>query len=243
MDQHETQTRTSRPRRPFVAYFAAIAALLAASGAVRGWQDHRLVLAARDAEQNPIRLADLPNRIGSWRAMEKDLSLDSKTIQIAGCSDYVTRAYADDRTGVVVTALVAYGPAEKIVHHSPAVCYPAVGFERQAGPDDRTIGPDGRPARLRSFVFVKPDALARERVCVYAGFRHAGAWTPDSSGSRKRFRHDPGMFKIQVERRIGPGERCGPGDPIEQFSAAMIGEIERELAAGRPEASRDGPPS
>jgi hypothetical protein len=151
--------------------------------------------------------------------------------------------YTDERTGAVVTALVAYGPAEKIVGHTPAVCYPAVGFERQAGPDDRTIEVDGRPARLRSFVFVKPDALARERVCVYAGFRHAGRWTPDSSESRKRFRHEPGMFKIQVQRQIGPSERCLPGDPIEQFSAALIGEIERELAAGRPQTDRAGPPA
>jgi hypothetical protein len=172
-------------------------------------------------------------RFGSWKALGADQKLDTQTIEIAGCSDYITRMYADENTGVIVTALVAYGPAEKIVGHTPAICYPAVGFERQAGPDDRTIKAGDASARLRSFVFIKPDSLARERVNVYAGFRHAGHWTPDSSDSRKRFRHEPGMFKIQVQRHIGPGERCPSGNPTEQFAAALIAELERELAAKR----------
>ena len=223
-----------RRGRLFAAYLVAAACLLATSGAVRAWQDHRLVVAARTATEAPVRLGDLPARVGAWKVVGSDITMDTKTIQIAGCSDYMTRMYVDDRTGVVVTALVAYGPAEKIVGHTPAVCYPAVGFERESGPEDRMIEADGRGVRLRSFVFVKPDALARERVHVYAGVRHAGRWTPDSSDSRKRFRHEPGMFRIQVQRRLGSGERPDPGNPIEQFSAALISELERRLAAGHP---------
>ena len=201
------------------------------SGAARACQYHRMFVAARAATEAPIGLSNLPSTFGGWKAFGPDISMDTKTIQIAGCSDYVTRMYADERTGVVVTALVAYGPAEKIVGHTPAVCYPAVGFEREAGPDDRAIKVGATTPVLRSFIFVKPDALARERLSVYAGFRHAGIWTPDSSDSRKRFRHEPGMFKIQVQRRLGVGERCPEGNPTEQFAAALISEIDRELAA------------
>ena len=232
MTRSEAPPRAGYRGRLIAAYLAVAAVQLIASGVVRAWQDHRLAVAARDATVAPIRLAYLPARLGAWKAIGSDITMDTKTIQIAGCSDYVTRMYADERTGVVVTALVAYGPAEKIVGHTPAVCYPAVGYERESGPEDRTIVADGRPARLRTFVFIKPDALAKERVHVYAAFRHAGRWTPDSSGSRKRFRHEPGMFKIQVQRRLGPGERCDPGNPIEQFSAALINEIELELSKG-----------
>jgi hypothetical protein len=238
MVRPEVPPTAGRRGRPAAAYLAAVATMLAASWAVRAWQDHRLAVAARDATEVPIRLTHLPARIGTWRAMGTDLKMDNKTIQIAGCSDYMSRMYADERTGVVVTALVAYGPAEKIVGHTPAVCFPAVGFEREGGPIDRAIGADGRSAGLRSWVFIKPDPLAKERVNVYAAFRHAGRWTPDSSGSRKRFRHEPGMFKIQIERRIGPRERCDPGNPIEQFSSALIAELERELTEGRTQADR-----
>jgi Protein of unknown function (DUF3485) len=233
MARPEVPPRSARRGRAVATYLAAVAAMLAASWAVRAWQDHKLTVAAQDASEAPIQLTRLPARIGTWKAMGADQKMDSKTIQIAGCSDYMSRMYADERTGVVVTALVAYGPAEKIVGHTPAVCFPAVGFEREAGPVDRAIGADGRSAELRSWVFIKPDPLAKERVNVYAAFRHAGHWTPDSSGSRKRFRHEPGMFKIQVERRIGSKERCDPGNPIEQFSSALIAEMERELAEGR----------
>jgi len=224
-----------KPRRGLspVAYLVVITALLATSGLVRAWQDHQMSVAAKDAEETPVELNQLPNHFGTWKAVGDDMKMDKKTLEIAGCSDYVTRMYRDARTGVIVTALVAYGPAEKIVGHTPAVCYPAVGYERVSGPTDRSIKAGDASALLRSFVFVKPDTLAAERVNVYAGFRHAGHWTPDSSDSRKRFRHEPGMFKIQVQRWIGPGERCDPGNPTEQFAAALISELERELAARR----------
>lgn len=213
---------------------AAVAALLGSSGAVRLWQDRRLAAAAVLADEAPIRLADLPARIGGWESVGPDMTLDTKTVEIAGCSDYVTRAYVDRRTGAAVTAMVAYGPATKIVYHSPAVCYPAVGFTREKGPDDRVIRPEGSaPAVLRSFVFNRSDALSRERYGVYAGFRHAGKWTPDSADSRKRFRHEPGMFKVQIQRRLGAAEPCVAGDPIETFAAELIAELDRQLAARR----------
>ena len=213
----------------------AAAAMLVASGLAHSWQDRRMVAAARDAAESPFPLSGLPLRVGTWKARGDDMKMDSRTIQIAGCSDYVTRLYADDATGAVLTVLVAYGPAEKLVHHTPAVCYPAVGFDREAGPVDRALKlkAGDAVASFRSFVFVKPDALAAERVHVYAGFRHAGRWTPDSSGSRKRFRHEPGMFKIQVQRRLGMGERCDVGNPIEEFLSALVPELDRTILAAR----------
>lgn len=238
MAQTEPKSGPVRPRGFLPAvYLAAVVILLVTSGGVRAWQDHRMVVAARKATETPIGLAHLPSSFGGWKAIGPDMTMDTKTVQIAGCSDYVTRMYSDERTGVIVTALIAYGPAEKIVGHTPAVCFPAVGYQRESGPDDRAIKAGDTTALLRSFVFVKSDALARERVNVYAGFRHAGHWTPDSSDSRKRFRHEPGMFKVQIQRHIGATERCPSGNPTEQFAAALISELERELAANhRPSA-------
>jgi hypothetical protein len=206
-----------------------------------------MVVAARVANDAPFPLDQFPRRIDDWKAAGDDMTMDTRTIQIVGCSDYVTRVYKDERTGVTLSVFVAYGPAEKLVNHTPAICYPAVGYQKEAGPDDRAIASEGVTSRLRSFVFIKRNALSEERLHVYAGFRHAGQWTPDSSGSRKRFRHEPGMFKIQVQRYLGKDERTDPGNPIEQFISALIPELDRSIlgpqsAPQTPRKNRDAQP-
>ena len=209
--------------------FIAVVILLATSGAVRALQERRLVAAARGATVAPFSLATLPNKLGSWKAMGEDMVIDTKTLQIAGCSDYVTRNYVDEQTGVIVTVLIAYGPAEKIVGHTPAVCYPAVGYEREQEPIERVLKIGDSTARVRSFVFVKPEEGSGERLHVSVAFRHSGRWTPDASESRKRFRHEPGMFKIQVQRRLGKGERCDPENPTDQFVVALLPELNKSI--------------
>ena len=215
------------------AWLIVATAMLASSGAVKGWQERRMVAAATRAVHSPFPLARLPLIMGGWKARGDDITLDTKTLQIAGCSDYASRVYTDEKTGVSLTVLVAYGPAEKLVGHTPAVCYPAVGFRREVGPIDRALKVGDGSARFRSFVFVKPEDGFFERLHVYAGFLHEGRWSPDAEESRKRFRHEPGMFKIQIQRRLGRGERCDPGNPIEQFLTALLPELDRSLAASR----------
>ena len=54
-------------------------------------------------------------------------------------------------------------------------------------------------------------------------------------------RRNPGIFKLQVQRRIGDREIFDQGDPIEDFLAALLSEIEIEM----PESERkpdDGQP-
>lgn len=232
----ETPPATEAPARKRLGtlpFLVVASVMLVASGLVHMWQDRRMEAAARDSAESPFPLANLPLQIGSWKVRGDDIKMDDKTIQIAGCSDYVTRIYSDEATGAVISVLVAYGPAEKLVNHTPAVCYPAVGFDLQASPNDRTFSAGNSSVCFRSFVFLKANELAAERVHVYSGFRHAGRWTPDSSDSRKRFRHEPGMFKIQVQRRLGPNERCDPGNPIEVFLADLVPELNRSILAQR----------
>jgi hypothetical protein len=37
------------------------------------------------------------------------------------------------------------------------------------------------------------------------------------------------MFKIQVQRRLGKGELCEPGNPTDQFVSVLLPEIEKSL--------------
>ena len=64
-------------------------------------------------------------------------------------------------------------------------------------------------------------------VCY--SFHHAGRWHPDAVETRGRFRHDPAMFKVQVQRALAPGESPGDDDPMLDFLEELIPEIERRL--------------
>jgi hypothetical protein len=217
---------TRRASSPWL-YLVVAMILMAASGAVRIAQDRRLEAATAQANHAPFPLVQLPHQFGDWKARGEDQTFDPKTLQIVGCSDYVVRTYVDERTGVALTALIAYGPAERIVGHTPAVCYPAVGYRLEAGPTDHSVKADGKTAVVRSYIFDKAD----DRVDVYVGFQHDGRWSPDAAATRKMFRHKPGMVKIQVQRQLGRGERADQDDPIQEFLPLLIAELEKSMAA------------
>ncbi len=230
------ENRTATVKRPSLWTWAILAAsLLAIGGGVRAWQDQRFEAAVLDAKNPPYPMSDLPETVGPWRMVGDEGQLDDRTIQIAGCSDYITRTYIDERTGVSLSVLVAFGPAERVFPHSPLACFPAVGFaldskgKRHQIPTGRAQGLES--AEFRSLIYAKQQPGLVERVEVYYSFRHAGQWSPDAAGTQKRFRHDPAMFKVQVQRLVALNEeRGGPDHPTEEFLAELVPEIERRLA-------------
>jgi hypothetical protein len=214
--------------------------LLAASGGVRLWQDSRLAAAASDSAVCPIRLASLPDRLGPWETQGEEGKLDPQTQQIAGCTDYLIRTYADRRTGVALSVLISYGPAERVFPHSPLVCFPAVGFAQEGDAATHPIetgSEAGGPAVFRSLVYTRGGVGTFEREEVFYSYRHQGRWSPDAAATRKQFRNNPGMFKVQVQRVVTQGERRDQGSPTAEFLALLVPEIERSLAAraDRPE--------
>lgn len=200
--------------------------LLGASGLVRAWQDRQLEAAAQAAETAPFPMADLPRTLGEdWKAQGPDQVLDPQTLTVAGASDYVARAYTDTRTGVVLTVLVVFGPAERILGHIPEVCFPATGYAPADSAQDYQIKLPSGPARFRSLVFARGQGPTAEREEVYYGFRHAGRWSPNAAGTRKRLRLEPATYKVQVQRRVGEGEGRGLNNPTESLLAALVPEL------------------
>ncbi|QDV39617.1 exosortase-associated EpsI family protein [Tautonia plasticadhaerens] len=215
-------------------------AIVAASGAIRVNQESAFADAARSAEVAPFRMADLPPRLGEhWEQIGEDQILEEETLQIAGCADYVLRNYIDNRTGVALTVLVAFGPADRVFPHSPIVCFPANGFQSRGGPWRRQVdvggsSPDGdRKVGFSALVYGKPGGGVEELREVYYSYWHDGTWSPDQS--QNLFRHRPAMFKIQVERPVVPGEARGDGSPIEGFLQDLVPEVERRYAASQVE--------
>jgi hypothetical protein len=215
--------------------------LLGASGVGRAIQERRHQDEKAYKEVCPIDLTKLPDQFGKeWHVMKGgDRKLDDVTMRITGGTDYAIRTYANNLTGVFLTVLILYGPAEPVLPHTPQVCYPSSGFELGDAPSMRKIsyslGQDdqGRPiegeAEFLSASYGKPNGRQMFREGVYHSFRLDGQWSPSIGSGRKFPRRNPGIFKVQIQRMIADGESLTDGDPIEQFLKSFLTEIEAEI--------------
>ena len=125
--------------------------LLGTSGVVRAMQERRHKDEKAYKAECPIDLDKLPDHFGKeWtvpfkeREKEKEggRRLDELTLRITGGTAHTIRTYSNEMTGVTLTVLVLYGPAEPVLPHTPQVCYPSSGFELGNSPrhaDDRLL--------------------------------------------------------------------------------------------------------
>jgi hypothetical protein len=209
--------------------FAAIAAILAASGASRLWQEQRVERTLEAGRVAPFPLATLPMTIGPWEG--KEATLDPQVVRIAGCTDHIGRRYVDRRTGVSLDVIVLYGPTVDMIDHVPEVCYPSAGYQPMPGVHERPvpIGEGPATAPFLSLAYTKGEGGLADSQEVYYSLRYGGRWTTrpvSSKGSRRM----PGMFKVQASRRISARERRDVDRPTEPLLAALVGEIEARLA-------------
>ena len=220
----------AEPRRAPWAWAGVALLMLAVSLGFRLAQDRRLGLAARPAEAAPFPLKSLPYTLGDWKAsVGVEEKLDDQIARLAGTTDYLIRTYADEMTGVSLTVLIIFGPAEAVYGHTPQVCYPSTGYSQAEAVAVRAVPP---LARFQSAVFTRDAGGSVERQEVHHAFRHDGAWSPEAN--RRRFSKAPDLFKVQVARRIAAGERRDRDNPSEQFLALLVAEIDRRLAAVPP---------
>lgn len=214
--------------------------LLVASGSTRLIQERQHQGERGGTQDCPIDLAKIPTKLGAWHLVDgSDQKLPDLTMRITGGTDHLIRSYANDLTGVSVMVLILYGPAEPVMPHVPAICYPASGYNEGDAPLDRSIayeigvGKQGKPiegdARFRVASYWKPSGRAIHREAVYHAFRLGDQWSPEVGLTRAVLRRNPGIFKIQVQRQVTESESLSKGDPIELFLASLLTEMEREL--------------
>jgi hypothetical protein len=204
-----------------------VCAVLVASGGVRSWQAWKVDALLEKGKKYAFPLTELPLTLGSWQG--EDTSLDPQIARRAGASDAIFRRYVDQATGAAVEVIVLYGPAVELFFHTPEVCYRGAGYTQLDGRDQRVISSGGMEAPFRSLVFVKGQATEAERVEVYYSWRYQGRWTPEL-GALKQFERIPGMYKVQLARRVMEQERRDVGPPCESLLDVLVPEIEHRLA-------------
>jgi hypothetical protein len=211
-------------------------ALLAASGLFRLTQDRRFAEDASYRETCPFDLKDIPYQLGPWKMVEGgEKKLDDLTVRITGSTNHIVRTYVDELTGVTLTVLVLFGPAEPVIPHTPDICYPACGFATVEAGNDVTVDTKAGPVSFRAATYAKSGGRAIQREEVYHSFRLDKRWSAAVGDGRKFPRRNPGIFKVQIQRRVAEGERRNRDNPIEQFLTYLIPSIEQSIAAHPPE--------
>ena len=227
MDSPRSATGPTFDRR-VLAWCLLSSLVLIGMGVVRSVQAHRYEVAQAVDTTSPFPLKTIPTEIDGWRMVEaSETQLDPLTTRTTGSTDHVIRSYFDETTGVMLSVLVLYGPAEPIMPHVPQVCYPASGFRITGETIDHHLPiSDGLNATARSSVFSKSGGRAVLNQAVYHTYRVDDEWTPILAGRRLSNRNT-GIFKIQIHRRVFDGERLGVDEPIESFLKKLIPVLEQ----------------
>lgn len=209
---------------------AVVCLLLGVSGAVRYWRDFQFLRIENQSKTAPFPLKELPMVLGSWRALEGvETTLDPEIARIAGSSDHVIRTYVNDETGDRAAVLVLYGLASLVWGHTPEVCYPSVGFQPLTTARDVDVAlEDGESVPFREALYGKSRAGASSYHEVYYSFRNAGEWRTEMASRWKRFRSNPDMFKVQIERRVKSADL--DGDACRDLLAGLVEAIEERVS-------------
>lgn len=226
-NQAETSKTVSR-RKVDRRWIAMVCLLLGVSGAVRYWREVQFLHIENQSKVAPFPLKDIPSVLGTWRALEgAETVLDPDIARIAGSSDHILRTYVDDETGERASVLVLYGLAQLVWGHTPEVCYPASGFRPMIAPRDVPIALDDDQTSVpfREALYGKSRGGSTSFHEVYYSFRNAGEWRTEMGSRWKRFRSNPDMFKIQIERQV-KNEQLGDS-PCQSLLANLVEEIEK----------------
>jgi Protein of unknown function (DUF3485) len=214
-------------------WIAFICTLLIISGAIRHWRGWQFQSLSRESAMSPFSLNEFPEELGSWRAAEgSEEVLEPDIARIAGASDYLIRAYVDDKSGERAVVMIIYGLAYRVWPHVPDACYPANGFHSVDSPEDIPIQVPGtsNSARFRMQNFVKFKAGQRDCREVYHSLRNAGEWGLDMGKNWKIFRYHPGMFKVQVQCQGSSSGLRSDHDSVHQLLGLIVREIERRVS-------------
>jgi Protein of unknown function (DUF3485) len=216
----------ARTSGALLACAAVVCALVLASGAARWWQAHKLADALNLERETKVPLETLPMTLGDW--VGEKTEIDPQIVAGTGSDDLITRRYVNRVTGVAVEVIILHGPAMEIFIHTPDYCYPRAGYFEAGEAMNRTISSLGAKMPFRSVAYTKGDRARADTQEILYSWRYNGHWAT-SVNRPKEMERIAGMYKVQVSRRLQPGEIRSVANPCEAFLELMVPALEARI--------------
>jgi Protein of unknown function (DUF3485) len=179
--------------------------ILAMDGYVHGLWTDRWQL-SKELELAAARLRQVPMALGDWQG-ESNPPISQREVEQAGFQDYVSRRYQNQRTGAVVTILLACGRPGPLAVHTPDICYRGAGFQALQAPARHVenYGPDNAEAEFWKGQFGKPDSSEPMQQRILWSWSARGVWkAPDNP--RLAFGGAAALYKLYVVYQMFPND-------------------------------------
>lgn len=190
--------------------------LTVASGAVFGkmsnrWGPPKGSLAAAE------KLESFPEEFGNWKLQSSERMSDNVVAELQ-CSGHISRVYANQESGEVVSVAVILGPPGPIAVHTPEICYSSRAHKIL---EERKPTPAGESGdEFWSLTFEKND-LTASLIRVYYGWTVGNSWAA-TDDPRFAFAGYPYLYKIQLASYLPAGTNLESNDPCENFLADIL---------------------
>jgi hypothetical protein len=163
-------------------------------------------------------LEQLPLTFGDWHGEAQQL--DKRVLERAQFDSYIVRRYENQRTGAVVSLLVARGRQGPLSVHTPQVCYGGAGFE-EAGDPSRWSPAEGARDEFWKGTFAKKDSATTERLRVLWGWYRQGAWAA-ADNPRWTFAGTPMLYKLYVTQAFFPRDEATDAEGSVEFLREFV---------------------
>jgi hypothetical protein len=184
------------------------------------------------AEEFGKRFEKLPKTVGPW--VGEDYKVDEKTLQIAGAVNHVSRTYVNSDTNEKVELWLIVGHTRDVGRHTPDVCYPSQGFQREGDVLKQPIdAPGEEPASFFTARF-------RDETRPQAPRRVFWAWSANNSEKddvkwespdyvRLRYGHNRALYKMYFTADMPDKNQKATDSPAYQFAMVMLPVVNRAL--------------
>lgn len=174
------------------------------------------------------RLEAVPLTVGDWEAMDKPL--DKRQLDRAEATGSLSRLYRQRGSGAEVSVLIICGRPGPVCVHTPDICYAGLGFQ-VAGAESRYKyeGDDAPAAEFVAANFEKTDAIGKERLRIYWGWKGGSGWLAPNN-PRLALGAAKALYKIYLVYRPLPGTELTAKDPCQDLMRDLLPELEKALS-------------
>jgi hypothetical protein len=214
-----------REKSLMVKWLPTVAALvlLAGAGAANGlWNDRWRV--SHELERMGARVLEVPTVLGDWVGTDiRNEKLTARMKRNGSVQELISRAYANQRTGAVVSLMIATGRPGPISTHNPLTCIgTGEGYEQNKQVVRERVEAGGQTAFFARCDFVRNRASLPEGLRVYWAWydRQAKSWV-DVKDPRIAFASYRALTKIYVSRALGLDELASGQTKQDQADPAV----------------------